>query len=416
MCQAMIISLGGTPEPLARSIAEHRPAFICFFASHDSVERLGQVRCLLAQDALSLPPKHIVLAEDVNDLVHCYEKALECARLLAARDIPPAEVVVDYTGGTKTMTAALALATVGKGYRFSYVGGEKRNKEGLGVVESGFEVVHTGVSPWQIFAVEEWQHLVLYVRQYQYEAALTLVSQTRPRLPVKEQLRWQGLEEALAGLLHWDRFNHREALPLFRQGIEKLSQWLEIKDDRALNGFVAQGRECLNFLKALANQTDQFKRPGPLMVADLLANAERRAVQGRYDDATARLYRALEMQGQIAVQELTGASTGNVPEGKIPASLREEYALRYRDPQDGKIKIPLEATFRLLHALEHPLGQQFVAQQENFRRLLLARNGSILAHGLQPVSPEVYAELRELSLHICALPEPVVFPQLQYPY
>jgi CRISPR-associated protein (TIGR02710 family) len=204
MCQAMIISLGGTPEPLARSIAEHRPAFICFFASHDSVERLGQVRELLAQGGLSLPPKHIVLAEDVNDLVHCYEKALECARLLAARDIPPAEVVVDYTGGTKTMTAALALATVGKGYRFSYVGGEKRNKEGLGVVESGSDVVHTGVSPWQIFAVEEWQHLVLYVRQYQYEAALTLVSQTRQRLPGKEQLRWQGLEETLEGLLHWE--------------------------------------------------------------------------------------------------------------------------------------------------------------------------------------------------------------------
>jgi CRISPR-associated protein (TIGR02710 family) len=137
---------------------------------------------------------------------------------------------------------------------------------------------------------------------------------------------------------------------------------------------VAQGRECLEFLKALADQTQQFKRPAPLLVADLLANAERRAVQGRYDDATARLYRALEMQGQIAFQELTGASTGNVPEEKIPAALREEYALRYRDPQDGKIKIPLEATFRLLHAVDHPLGQQFLAHQEDFRRLLLARN------------------------------------------
>ena len=322
MCLAMIISLGGTAEPLARSILQHRPSFVCFFASHDSVERLGQVKDLLAKENFPLPEKRIILIDNVNDLVHCYAKALECSYLLSARDVPPEEVIVDYTGGTKTMTAALSLATVGKGYRFSYVGGEKRSKNGLGIVETGFEVVHTGVSPWQIFAVEEWHHLVLYVDQYQYEAGLTLLQDTRRRLPAKEQLRWEGLEDALTGLLHWDRFNHREALPSFRRGMEKLKQWLLMQNDRAVGEFVEQGDACLTFLISLADETKQFKKSGRLLVLDLLANAERRAFLGRYDDAIARLYRALEMLGQIAFQQKLGASTSNVPKDKIPDVLK----------------------------------------------------------------------------------------------
>ena len=148
MTQAMIISLGGSPEPLVRSIAEHRPQFVTFLASQDSVVLLGKVMELLDQGGVPRPEHRVVLADDVNSLVHCYEKALKCARWLEDREFQADEVVVDYTGGTKSMTAALALATVGKGYRFSYVGGTSRTKGGLGIVETGSEAVHTGVSPW----------------------------------------------------------------------------------------------------------------------------------------------------------------------------------------------------------------------------------------------------------------------------
>jgi hypothetical protein len=37
------------------------------------------------------------------------------------------------------MTAALILATAGQKYRFNYVGGGRRNKEGVGTVISGMK-------------------------------------------------------------------------------------------------------------------------------------------------------------------------------------------------------------------------------------------------------------------------------------
>lgn len=420
MSQAMIISLGGTPEPLVRAMAEHRPQFVTFLASQDSVVLLGKVMELLDQEGLPRPAHRVVLVEDVNDLVHCYAKALEGARYLEEREIRAEEVVVDYTGGTKTMTAAVVLATVGRGYRFSYVGGARRTKGGLGIVESGYEEVYQGVSPWQIFAVAEWQHLILHVRQYQYEAALTLVRETRRRQPAAEQVLWNGLENALEGLLYWDRFHHREALPRFKEGLRALTQWLELRPRdqtaQALTGFVAQGERCLEFLVGLAADTRNFTREGPRLVQDLLANADRRASQGRYDDAMARLYRALEMLGQLAFREKLGASTSNVPEVKIPAGLREEYARRYRDPQDGKIKVPLEATFQVLKELDDPGARQFFERYEDFRRIMLARNQSILAHGIQPIDGPLYQTLRNLLIETFALQADLIFPQLRSPF
>ncbi len=43
MKKVMILSLGGSPEPLKKSIAEYQPEHLIFFASHDSVLKSGEV-------------------------------------------------------------------------------------------------------------------------------------------------------------------------------------------------------------------------------------------------------------------------------------------------------------------------------------------------------------------------------------
>ncbi len=416
MIRAMIISLGGTPEPLVRAIAEHRPQFVAFLASHESVSILGKVMEALEAEGINRPAYRVELIEDVNDLVHCYEKSLACARFIKERQFRPEEVAVDYTGGTKNMSVALALASAGKGYSFSYVGGSSRTKGGLGIVDSGSEVVYTSVSPWQIFAVQEWQHLVLHVNCFQYEAALTLVRETRGRLPASEQTRWQGLEETLEGLLHWDRFNHSEALPRFKEGLQTLENWSRLKNDQVLDTYVREGQSCLAFLQRMAHESRGFKIMTRLLLADLVANAERRAAQGRYDDAMARLYRALEMQGQIALMQRWGVSTSEVPPAQIPEDLRQEYQERYLDRETGRLKLPLMATFRLLHALHDPAGEGFKQREEDFRKLLSARNASILAHGSTPVSENAFTRLRDLLREALDLRETITFPQLRFPF
>ncbi|OQX91368.1 MAG: hypothetical protein B6D58_08485, partial [candidate division Zixibacteria bacterium 4484_95] len=52
------------------------------------------------------------------------------------------DIVIDLTGGTKQMSAALALAATEQGLKVSYVGGEERTKDGLGTVVSGTEKIY----------------------------------------------------------------------------------------------------------------------------------------------------------------------------------------------------------------------------------------------------------------------------------
>src|SRR5882724_3787340 len=118
MPKTLIVSLGGTPEPVVKSIETHRPDYLCFFSSQESnAKEYPNVKKKL--DEMGLSPKiESIIVDDVNDLVHCYEKALEVAHKIEKQGISPGDVVVDYTGGTKTMSAALTLATVTKGYTF----------------------------------------------------------------------------------------------------------------------------------------------------------------------------------------------------------------------------------------------------------------------------------------------------------
>lgn len=160
--KAMIISVGATPEPVVASILDHKPKYVCFFASRQTIKFIARIIEMIEEKKHKMTGDKVI-CDDANSLPHCYEKALECTDKLIEQEIEPQNVVVDYTGGTKTMTAALTLATFGHGYNFSYVGGEKRTKDGVGVVITGSESVITGVSPWELVAVEEKRRKSLFI-------------------------------------------------------------------------------------------------------------------------------------------------------------------------------------------------------------------------------------------------------------
>ena len=67
MIRAMIISVGGTPEPIIKSIAEYRPEFVSFFASQDTHDKVSEIKRGLQEIKLSIK-NEITLADDVNDL------------------------------------------------------------------------------------------------------------------------------------------------------------------------------------------------------------------------------------------------------------------------------------------------------------------------------------------------------------
>lgn len=383
MTRLMIMSLGGSPEPLRKSIAEYKPEHIIFFASQDSILKSGDV---LQQADPRLKVKSEI-TEDPNSLFECYKTARRCVDRATLLGIPDNEIVIDYTGGTKVMTASLILATVGCPYRFNYVGGDLRTKSGLGVVENGYERMCDEMNPWSVFAEEERRQVVLLFNRHRYCSVGEIIRMASTRnLPVEIADYFDFVQYLAEGFLCWEQFNHKKAAESLATGMKNLETYLRNHHDSQWQYFKENLRQCRERLGEILRKTRNLQKFNPVLIDDLLNNARRRIASGSYDDAAARIYRALELYGQLIFEEVTGCSNSNVNMDKIPEVIRDEFLQKYSDPQNAIIKLPLQATFRFLQVLDHEAGNRFFQNLEEIKKIQSNRNESILAHGIKPVT------------------------------
>lgn len=121
-------------------------------------------------------------------------------------------------------------------------------------------------------------------------------------------------------------------------------------------------------------------------------------MRGRYDDALARLYRAIEMAVEADILERTGVllydETTFVGEYKDHLS----WAGRYLKASGLREALNVAAGFDGALGATNTLAQRLYAEYTGKGLLgsfLENRNKSILAHGHRPVSGAHYTELRD---------------------
>ncbi|MCL0038922.1 TIGR02710 family CRISPR-associated CARF protein [Dehalococcoidia bacterium] len=117
-----------------------------------------------------------------------------------------------------------------------------------------------------------------------------------------------------------------------------------------------------------------------------LVNADRRAQEGKYDDAVARLYRAVELIAQILLAR-RHIDTSEVKVEDLPTDWREAV-----EPAGEPMKLGQEKAFALLESLGEKIGREY-RENKKLRHYLSKRNSSILAHQLEPMTGEIYEEL-----------------------
>lgn len=212
----LVTTVGGTSEPLVKSLLEWRPDRVLLVASE---QVRSQVNTVLREYAdatgqrLNPGQYEVKLISDPEDLMGC---------VTAIRDLEPEvsawvrrrggdyAVVVDFTGGTKCMSAALALASQRWPCRYSYVGGVRRTKEGVGVVESGAERVVHSANPWDALGYQAVEDFIILFDQRSFEAAARVASRAKTRVEDPARKREMAALELLAQAFDsWDRFDHR---------------------------------------------------------------------------------------------------------------------------------------------------------------------------------------------------------------
>lgn len=384
MVKAMIISLGGSPDPLKKSISQYRPEHLIFLASHDSVQKEGEII-----QALDYRPKiETEITENQNILYDCYKAAKRCIDRIAKHNICEEDVVIDYTGGTKVMSAALLLAAAGMKCKFNYVGGDVRTKDGLGVVVNGHEMMYEGANPWSAFAEEEKRQVITLFNARRYSAVIQVLDMCRSRtVPIDIEKFFTFIGYLSSALLYWDQFQHGTALRNLKQAISSFDEYVRYRKDAGYDeSFRTKLILLQEILENLIKETDDLKKMHILLVKDIINNARRRIEDRRFDDAAARLYRALEMYGQLYFEKEFGIPNDKVRPEIIPEKIRNEFMRKYHDNKTGFMKLPLHATFIALNEKGSSVGKRYFDFESKIRDIQSNRNRSILAHGIQPVS------------------------------
>lgn len=394
--KALLISVGGSPDPVVFSINRLRPECLCFFASEET-KNIIDVGII---PKMEQPPKRWdqIITPNAEDLLKCCQALLkDLPGLLHRWGVEPSELTVDYTGGTKTMSAALALCTIDRASSFHYVGGKERSKGGVGIVVGGQEEAIYQVNPWDELAVRERKEAGIVFNRARYRQAADLFEKIEKRVSGGMKPFYKALADLSEGYALWDAFDHKGAWNKLQAAKKALEMTVLFGGPTEIKSLVATLKENLLFLEKIAMGAKEVKRE---LFFDLLANAERRAqLEQKYEDATARLYRALEVLAQARLSE-RGLITSHVDPARLPESLREEYIRRYTSRIDGKIKIGMDASYRLLKELNDDLGEAYHRNWESLRILLDARNSSYLAHGFVAIGSERYQRLLEMILKL----------------
>lgn len=388
--KAMVVSVGGTPAPIIYSLNRSRPEYICFFVSKQTKKTIEEE--ILPN--LNFKPRHYdwIITKNAELLSECYSQLTKrLPEIIEKWELDPRDVCVDYTGGTKTMSVALSLATVEQSCCYSYVGGDERSKGGVGIVVNGKEKMWFLENPWDQIALAEKKEASILFNKARYASAADVLEKCIAMVTKEQKAFFKALHEMVIGYDLWDRFKHKDAKSRLYKCHDVLSAFSHGSERREIKDLTTQLNENIQFLEKLLSGN----KPSNLYFYDLLANAKRRAdLELKFDDAVARLYRAMEVLEQITLIENYGIETANVKEKEIPETLREEYLLKYEDKQDSKVKIPLFAAFRLLKELGSELAEHFFEYYDKeIRSLLAIRNHSILAHGLNPIDEKTFQKL-----------------------
>jgi CRISPR-associated protein (TIGR02710 family) len=389
----LLLTVGGSHEPVVRAIRERRPARVVFFCSGrdpgtgragSCTQITGQGHVIKARtedSAPSLPNIPVqagLTAEDfevievpTDDLDEAFTRMTQVLARVREK-APQARLIADYTGGTKTMSAALVLAALeSPGVELELVTGNRAN---LQRVVSGTE--YLAVASVERLRTERamGQALAAWGR-FGYAEAANALERLPPPADHALAVTLNRARDLSRAFEAWDRFDHSRAHALLEPYAAVLSAGLA----RSLT---------LLKLAASAEESSQPRREA-LLIEDLWLNAERRAA-ARFDDAVARAYRVIEWTAQWLLRAHLGIDTADVPPDRVPPGID------IRPGRDGRRQAGLFAAWQLLahHLPQRPAAQFFAREERTLLDLLQARNRSILAHGFAPIGKDAWGRMR----------------------
>ena len=326
---------------------------------------------------------------DENDADQAYAH-FDSVLAEALRKTPAEAVVVDFTRGTKAMSAALVLAAARREIpRLRYITGRRDER---GMVIAGSEDIR-GIRTTVGAGHRRLDLARGLMRRGSFLAAgavLPDVDHPSAALYPDDLIETAtAVRTATRFYAAWDRLDYAAASGV-DVGEPPDGDWKELWPTSAAREWVA----------ALAEGSLAEGKELRRLIVDLLANGERRLRQGHHEDALVRAYRVLELIGQARLFD-HGLDSGSLdPDHAAVKAAVEKITKKKQDPlgsgRDGRLQAGRFQVARILEALEDPLAKRLLQFDDKSPLKPTRRNKSLLIHGFAVGAPGDPEELRRL--------------------
>ena len=272
-------------KPLIQSIQQGAWQRIILLPSQFTRAYAEQVQSELEGHSIEVSELPVAGAE--NDVDASYNHFdLQIAGLLAS-GLPPAKIVVDFTRGTKSMSAALVLAAVRRRLpTLRYIHSQQRDDRGM--VVPGTEEV----GEFQTAAITESRRLddsQLLMRRGAFPAARELL-----QAGIADNAPLDAARQLAQFCASWDRLDYRTAAETGIPRVGHLPEsWRQL----------AAREEHLRWVRQLTADNSLRQDRSRLLVVDLLANARRRLRASQFEDGLLRAYRIIDLLCQSRLSD-----------------------------------------------------------------------------------------------------------------
>ena len=433
----LVVSVGTSYEPIVLNISLLLPEKILFIYTDKSEDTLNKVIEYCELKATDYDKQKV----NEIDPIDIY-RVIKQAYLKWNR---PECMYIDFTGGTKAMSAAAALAGAMINVRMVYVASEDYLVD-FRKPNPGSENLIYIENPLAIFGDLEIDKAIALFKKFNFSGAkerLETLQETIPEPDMRQQLHFVYL---LADAYDaWDALEFDKAGSGMAELYRQLKRDVRMHPDFLLADRIEQIRaqeRMLQQLGSIPKLISMKKNEDILKTKEIIVplmftmqmNALTREKQGKLDMATLLLYRLLEMieQRRLSAYDLFVSEMQyekmKINEKTLP-ELKEMSAkdqVEWLRNEVNKIKdqvfrnnrahylpdpVSLMDGYIILAALRDPLFQlrkgDSMAILKRMRSVVFLRNNSIFAHGLGPVSEGDYRKFRdfvlELFQHFCRI-------------
>lgn len=319
----------------------------------------------------------LVYLKNIDSLSLCF-KQMESEILEYEKDY---RILVDYTSGTKTMSVAMAVSAAFYNKEIYSVGGSRKG----GIISSGTETIKSQ-NLYFIYDRMRINKLKEYFNNNRFDTGLDSIEEI-----VDPEFEKDKVSSLFKAYSYWDNVNFEESYNIMKDLDASYVFFKPLAKQIKINK-IALGNILRSYSKNLKSC---------YILASLLNNAKRRYEEHKYDDAIARLYRSLELIGQISLEKYGLDSSDIDVEILEKKGVSSEFICELEKTRtDGKIKIGLVKDFLLLDELGNDMGKYYKENENRINNMTKKRNDSILAHGLESQTRDDYEQFETVVIDL----------------